>query len=98
MKRILILAAVVVGLSVAGLTTSTANAGPWGPGYARCYNGYGYGYAGYVRPYPYRAYNYRVVTSPNLIISTPGIGVGFGTGYPYYSPYPVYNNYGFYGW
>src|SRR5204863_8077795 len=82
MKRFLILAAVMGGLTFAGFA-STANAGYGGrggyhggyghAGYARGY-GHGYGYGGWGRPY---GYGYR----PGLFIGTPGLGIGFGTGY-----------------
>ena len=93
MKRILILAAAVVGFSVAGFATSTAEARPWGPG-GHYHGGYGYR-GGWARPYGYR-YGYRHY-APGVIISTPGFGIGVGTGYGYPAPYPAYG-YGYYGW
>jgi hypothetical protein len=93
MKRFLILAAVMGGLTFAGFA-STANAGyGWRGGgnghggygrvgYGRAY-GYGYGYGGWGRPY---GYGYR----PGVFIGTPGIGIGFGTGYAYPAPYAGY--------
>lgn len=94
MKRILMVLAAVSVLALGGTMTSTAQA-HGGPGYGRCYPNYGYSY---VRTYPYRTYGYRVYSSPNVIITSPGFGLGFGTGYGYPASYPVYNNFGFYGW
>jgi hypothetical protein len=91
MKRILILAAVIGGLTFAGFG-STANAGYVGRGgYHGGYGhvgyrggfGRGYGYGGWGRPY---GYGY----GPGLVIGTPGIGIGIGTGYGYPAPYAGY--------
>ena len=90
MKRFLILAAVMGGLTFAGFA-STANAGyghggyHGGYGHAGYAHGYGHGYAyrGWGRPY---GYGYR----PGLFIGTPGLGIGIGTGYAYPAPYAGY--------
>ncbi len=100
MKRILILVAVVGGLTLGGLMTSTADARPWGPA-GRYYGGYGYR-GGWVRPYGY-GYGFRpyapgvIISTPGIGISTPGFGIGVGAGYGYPAPYPAYG-YGGYGW
>jgi len=99
MKRILMTAAAVVGLTLAG-TVSTAKAdhfvgGGWGGGYGR-----GYGYGGWRAGCGPR-YRYRPVVAPGLFIGGPRFSVGIGTGYAY-PTYPVYGpgyvTPGYYGW
>lgn len=94
MKRIVMLVAVVGAVMLGGLVTSTASAGPWGPGYGcrHWHGGYVYG-----RPHPYRYYGPRMYPAPGVIISTPGIGIGVGAGYGYPPPYPAYG-YGYGAW
>lgn len=83
MKRFLIMAAVLGGMTFAGMG-ATADAGYWGPGNGHC----GYGYRGWGRPYGY--YGVRPYAAPGIFIGGPRIGVGIGTGYAYPAPYPVY--------
>lgn len=76
MKRLLMLAALVGGLTFAG-STSTAEAhggfgGGYRGGYGRC-GGYGWG-GGYRGGYGGCGYGYR----PGIYISTPSFGFGYG--------------------
>ncbi|MGE5192676.1 MAG: hypothetical protein ACM3U2_09250 [Deltaproteobacteria bacterium] len=100
MKRFLLLAAAVGGLTLAGFA-STAKAdhfmgGGWGGGYGR---GYGCGWHGGCGPR--YGYGYRPVVSPGLFIGGPRFSFGIGTGYAYPS-YPAYGQGcgypGYYGW
>jgi hypothetical protein len=96
MKRLLVLAAVVGGLTLCGWE-STANAQGWGYGYhGPRYRPYGYGW----RPGPYYPYGYRPYVAPGVFIGAPriGIGVGVGAGYAYPPP-PMYGPpYPYYGY
>jgi hypothetical protein len=83
MKRFLIMAAVLGGLTFAGFG-STASAGYWGPGYGRC----GYTYRGWGRPYGF--YGVQPYVAPSVFIGGPRIGIGIGTPYAYPAGYPVY--------
>jgi hypothetical protein len=100
MKRFLLLAAVVGGLTLAGFA-STAKAdhfvgGGWRGGYGRSY---GYGWRGGCGPR--YAYGYRPYVAPGLFMGGPRIGIGIGTGYAYPSAPvygPGYGYPGYYGW
>jgi|GEM_PF-5313084 len=97
MKRLLILAALIGGLTFTGFA-ATANAGYGGRGYGYGHAGYGHGW-GCGRPGFY-GYGYRrPIVAPGVYIGapgigvgigTPGFGVGIGTGYPYPAPYGAY--------
>ena len=99
MKRFLLLAAVVVGLTFCGF--STAKADGWrGGGWRGGYRPYGAHWGG---PRFY-GYGYRPYVGPRVFIGGPRIGIGVGYGaYGYPTPYPpVYGGYGYgypgYGW
>jgi len=99
MKRFLILAAVVGGLTLTGFA-STAKADGWRGGYGR-WHGYGYGWRGGYRPY--YGYGYRPYVAPGVVIGGPrfriGVGVAPAYAYPpraYYGP--GYGYPGYYGW
>jgi hypothetical protein len=88
MKRFLILAALIGGMSLASLP-SDAMAGRWDRGYRRGYNDASF--RGYRRVYRPRYYGY-----PRVIVQAPGVQVGYGNGYygnAYYSN-GYYSNYG----
>jgi hypothetical protein len=93
MRRFLLLAALVGGLTTIGFTsTAKADRYDWGHagwrGHGRYYGGYGY-------RGPYR-YGYRPYVAPGVVIGSPRFSVGFGTAYgypPVYGPaygYPGY--------
>jgi hypothetical protein len=81
MKRILILAALIVGTVLASFP-GDAMAGRWGrayrQGYAPAYYDGGY----YGRVYRPRYYYGR----PRVVVQTPAVRVGYGPAY-YYTPY-----------
>ncbi|MFN0050878.1 MAG: hypothetical protein ACKV0T_01720 [Planctomycetales bacterium] len=88
MKRVLILAAVVAGLAVTGLT-KTAQAHPPHGYYGGCHHGYGGGYPGY------GFYNGPAIYGPQfggVVFGTPRFQVGFG------NVYSGQNGVGGYGW
>src|SRR5258707_1228706 len=73
MKRLLILAALIGGISLASFP-SDAMAGSWERGYRRGYNNaYFSGYR--------RAYRPRYYRQPRVVIQTPGVQVGYRNGY-----------------
>jgi hypothetical protein len=78
MKRLLILVALIAGTALASFP-SDAMAGRWERGYRRGYN------AAYYSGYR-RVYRPRFIGRPRVVVQTPAVQVGYGTGY-YYSPY-----------
>lgn len=102
MKRLLMLAALFGGLTLAGFS-STAEAHGWrngggyggGYGYHHGYGG-GYGWRGGFRPN--YGWGYRRYAAPGVFIGGPRFGVGVAPVYGY--PPPIYGpGYGYgYGW
>lgn len=98
MKRLLMLATLVGGLTFAG-STSTAEAhggfrGGHRHGHHRHHPGYGWG--GYRGPFGgFGGYGYR----PGIVITTPSFGFGYGGYGSYYGGYGGYGcRGGGYGW
>jgi len=94
MKRFLLLAAVVGGLTLGGFGfASTANAGyghggghgGWGHGgYGYHHAGWGPRYYGGVRPF---GYGYNPYVAPGFYVGGPGFAVGVNSGFGYGNPY-----------
>jgi hypothetical protein len=97
MKRFLLLAALVGGLTLVGFTsTAKADRNGWGRGGWHG-NGRFYGGYGYRGPYRY-GYGYRPYVAPGIVIGGPRFGVGIGTGYGYPPAYGPAYGYPAYGW
>lgn len=98
MKRLLMLAAVVGGLTFAGMA-STAEAHPGGGfgGGHHHHHGRGWGGYGYNNFNRFGGYGYR--RGPGLFIGTPGFQFGIGNSYvqPYYQSWGGYGYGGGYG-
>jgi hypothetical protein len=95
MKRFLLLAALVGGLTTFGFTsTAKADRDNWGRGGWR---GQGRFYGGYGYRAPYR-YGYRPYVAPGVVIGGPRFGIGIGTPYAYPPAYGPAYGYPAYGW
>lgn len=87
MKRFLLLAAAVAGLTFCGFS-STAKADGWRHGWHGGYGGYGH-YHGYWGPRSY-GYGYRPYVAPGVFIGGPRVGFGVGVAPAYAYPGPAY--------